>query len=138
MPETDESKLMRSGGGAKAATDVASAKAIASVINQAVGTSGNVVIEILRTSAANPIVGAVAMVLMVDILDKQGVLSKDPITVTIGSTTYTDTIHNVLIIWILGLTSLTEASTIFTGGVKTLSYGAADLAALLPLISTLV
>jgi hypothetical protein len=61
----------------KGASDAEKAKALASVLNTGINNVGGIIQELLKAGAANPLIAAVAMVIITDILRQNNIISQD-------------------------------------------------------------
>lgn len=93
-----------------AQADAEKIKALASVLNTSIDNVGGVIKELLRTSAAQPIIAAVTMIIIADLLKSKGVISE---------TAFTDISE-----FIAALTAAEVLSDLFKSSVTTLAYGA--------------
>lgn len=87
------------------------AVAAAAVVSQGMESFEGVITELLRAAAANPIVAAVSMIIITDILARNNVISKDAAA--------------IINTFIGALTAVEVVGDIFktSGGVQTLVYG---------------
>lgn len=111
---------------------------VASVINTAMGSSSSIIVELLRTAAANPIVAAATMIIITDILARTGQV-RDPLTnkITKEGVISQDAADKIGL-FIGALTAINVVEGTMKSSVQTLAYGtdAATLATtLLPLLS---
>lgn len=105
-------------------TETASVKAAAGVITSTIDGTSAVLVELLRASAANPVMAAAAIIILNDILAQRGIISQDA--------------NEALALFIATLTAAEVISGTMKQSVTTLAYGAeaaTSAAALLGLLA---
>lgn len=88
--------------------ETGNAAEIALVLTQALESGGDVLKELLRTSAASPIIAAATVIILSDILASKGVISKDA----------SGNLNQFIVL----ITGLKEVGGILSTGVQTLVY----------------